>query len=100
MAMQSVKQKKKFSNEDLETISALDYSLYCECPRHLAGLLMSLNGFVSYSEQCLDASPKDAAVHRFLRTMAADAIASIESGLQLVLTAEDINIPDITTQNK
>jgi DNA-binding transcriptional MerR regulator len=94
------KTEKKFSNEDLETISALDYSLYCECPRHLARLLMSLNGFVSYSEQCLDASPKDAAVHRFLRTMAADAIASIESGLQLVLTAEDINIPDITTQNK
>jgi DNA-binding transcriptional MerR regulator len=94
------KTEKKFSAEDLETISALDYSFYCECPRHLAGLLMSLNGFVSYSEQCLDASPKDAAVHRFLRTMAADAIASIESGLQLVLTAEEINIPDIATQNK
>jgi len=92
--------EKKFSPEDLETISTLDYSLYCECPRHLAGLLMSLNGFVSYSEQCLDTSPKDAAIHRFLRTMAADAIASIESGLQLVLTAEDITLPDLTTQTK
>jgi DNA-binding transcriptional MerR regulator len=94
------KTEKKFSSEDLETISALDYSLYCECPRHLAGLLMSLNGFVSYSEQCLDVSPKDAAIHRFLRTMAADAIASIESGLELVLTAEDITLPDIAAQNK
>ena len=92
--------EKKFSPEDLESISALDYSLYCECPRHLAGLLMNLNGFVSYSEQCLDASPKDAAIHRFLRTMAADAIASIESGLELVLTAEDIKLPDIAAQNK
>ena len=61
---------------------------------------MSLNGFVSYSEQCLDVSPKDAAIHRFLRTMAADAIASIESGLELVLTAEDITLPDIAAQNK
>ena len=61
---------------------------------------MSLNGFVSYSEQCLDASPKDAAVHRFLRTMAADAIASIESGLERVLREEDITLPDIAAQNK
>jgi DNA-binding transcriptional MerR regulator len=92
--------EKKFSAEDLETISAMDYSLYCECPRHLAGLLMSLNGFVSYSEQCLDTSPKDAAIHRFLRTLAADAIAAIESGLELVLNAEDITLPDVTTHNK
>ena len=92
--------EKKFSVEDLETISALDYSLYCECPRHLAGLLMSLNGFVSYSEQCQDASPQDAAIHRYLRTMAADAIASIESGLQLVLTAEDIPTSELSAQTK
>ena len=94
------KAEKKFSPEDLEAISALDYNLYCECPRHLAGLLMSLNGFVSYSEQCLDASPKDAAVHRFLRTMAADAIASIETGLERVLLEEDIALPDVAAQNK
>ena len=92
--------EKKFSVEDLETISALDYSLYCECPRHLAGLLMSLNGFVSYSEQCQDASPQDAAIHRYLRTMAADAIASIESGLQLVLTAEDISTSELSAETK
>jgi len=94
------KAEKKFSPEDLEAISALDYNLYCECPRHLAGLLMSLNGFVSYSEQCLDASPKDAAVHRFLRTMAADAIASIESGLERVLIEEDITLPNIAAPTK
>jgi DNA-binding transcriptional MerR regulator len=94
------KTEKKFSIEDLETISALDYSLYCECPRHLVGLLMSLNGFVTYSEQCLDASPKDAAVHRYLRSMAVDAIAAIESGLELVLTAEDVTLSDLAIQNK
>jgi DNA-binding transcriptional MerR regulator len=94
------KTEKKFSTDDLESISVLDSSLYCECPRHLAGLLLSLNGFVSYSEQCLDTSPKDAAIHRFLRTMAADAIASIESGLELVLTAEAISLPDTAAQNK
>jgi hypothetical protein len=32
--------------------------------------------------------------------MASDAIASIESGLQLVLTAEDITLPDLTTHSK
>lgn len=90
--------EKKFSLEDLETISSLDYRLYCECPRHLAGLLVSLNGFVSYSEQCLNASPKDAVIHRFLKTMATDAIASIESGLELVLRAEDIALPDTEPQ--
>jgi hypothetical protein len=84
------KAEKKFTPEELETLSTLDYSLYCECPRHLAGLLMSLNGFVSYSEQCLDSSPKDAIVHQFLRNMAADAISSIETGLALVLRAEEI----------
>lgn len=61
---------------------------------------MSLNGFVSYSEQCLDASPKDTIVHQFLRNMAADAIASIESGLELVLRAEEIELPGMGTENK
>ncbi len=92
--------EKKFSPEELETLSTLSYSLYCECPRHLAGLLMSLNGFVSYSEQCLDASPKDTIVHQFLRNMAADAIASIESGLELILRAEGIELPGKGTDNK
>jgi len=92
--------EKKFSPEELETLSTLSYTLYCECPRHLAGLLMSLNGFVSYSEQCLDASPKDTIVHQFLRNMAADAIASIESGLELVLRAEEIELPGMGTENK
>ncbi len=90
--------EKKFSLADLETISTLDYRLYCECPRHLAGLLMSLNGFVSYSEQCQDTSPKDAVIHRFLRNMAADAIASVEAGLELVLRAEDISMSDAETK--
>jgi hypothetical protein len=32
--------------------------------------------------------------------MAADAIAAIESGLELVLTAEDVALPDLAIQNK
>lgn len=92
--------EKKFTPEELETLSTLDYSLYCECPRHLAGLLMSLNGFVTYSEQCLDSSPKDAIIHQFLRNMAAEAISSIESGLQLVLRAEDITLVEVGKENE
>lgn len=92
--------EKKFSPEELETLSTLSYSLYCECPRHLAGLLMSLNGFVSYSEQCLDASPKDTIVHQILRNLAADSTALIESGLELVLRAEEIELPGMGTKNK
>ncbi len=94
------KSEKKFTPEELETLSTLDYSLYCECPRHLAGLLMSLNGFVSYSEQCLDSSPKDVIIHQFLRNMAADAISSIESGLELVLRAEEIALSSVGQEKK
>lgn len=74
-----------FSPELLQNIISEDHNILCECPKHLAQLLLSLHGFVEYSSNCADDSPAEAMVHRRLREIAAESILQIEVGLKLAL---------------
>ena len=81
----------RFGIEALETIATTDTNLLCECPKHLASLIISLHSFIQYSNQCVNDSPKDALIHEKLRDIASLGIVQLESGLDLVLEAEKIN---------
>lgn len=81
----------RFGIERLQTIAATDSNLLCECPKHLASLIISLHSFIQYSNQCVNDSPKDALIHEKLRDIASLGIVQLESGLDLVLEAEKIN---------
>lgn len=84
----SAPQRPFFSPESLQTISAEEHKILCECPKHLAQLLLSLHGFVEYSEHCADDSPAEAIVHKKLRDIATQSILQLESGLKLALNAK------------
>ncbi|MFM8463859.1 MAG: MerR family transcriptional regulator [Burkholderiaceae bacterium] len=81
----------RFGIEQLQTIAATDTNLLCECPKHLASLIISLHSFIQYSNQCVNDSPKDALIHEKLRDIAGLGIMQLESGLDLVLEADKIN---------
>lgn len=81
----------RFGIEQLQTIAATDTNLLCECPKHLASLIISLHSFIQYSNQCVNDSPKDALIHEKLRDIAGLGIVQLESGLDLVLEADKIN---------
>jgi hypothetical protein len=81
----------RFGIEALEAIVTTDTNLLCECPKHLASLIISLHSFIQYSNQCVNDSPKDALIHEKLRDIASLGIVQLESGLDLVLEAEKIN---------
>jgi hypothetical protein len=81
----------RFGMETLQTIAVTDTNLLCECPKHLASLIISLHSFIQYSNECVNDSPKDALIHEKLRDIASLGIVQLESGLDLVLEAEKIN---------
>ena len=78
-------QRPYFSTDALQTIIAEQHKILCECPKHLAQLLLSLHSFVEYSENCADDSPAEALVHKKLRDIASQSILQLESGLKLAL---------------
>lgn len=77
-----------FSPSSLQSIISSEHRIMCECPRHLASLLVSLHGFIDYSNHCSEDSPRDALVHKKLRDIAQRSISQLETGLKLALESE------------
>lgn len=77
----------------LADIAGLSSTIACECPRHVAELLMQLSHFESYSTQCAQRSPADAELHSYLQQTAAAARASFEAALERVALAEGLFLP-------
>ncbi len=64
----------------------------CECPHHLADIVLSLLAFEEYSESCEDANPEDADLHRFLGATAGQARALFEQAIVRVAEVEGIDL--------
>jgi hypothetical protein len=67
--------------------------LYCECPRHVVELLLSLSTFEHYSAECENRSPTDAAMHRYLQRVAGSARLLFEDALVLLAKSEGLALP-------
>lgn len=65
----------------------------CECPRHVAELLVQLSGFEVYSAQCARRSPADAALHDRLGRVAALARSGFEAALAQLAMHEGLALP-------
>ena len=81
---------RRFTPEQLAAIVALQPTIACECPRHLADLISSLAAFERYSGECEHRSPADAHIHRELQRMATAARGLVEAGLERVLAFEGV----------
>ena len=68
-------------------------TIACECPRHVAELLVQLSHFETYSAGCEHRNTVDAAIHAYLRRVAAGSRARFETALEHVALHEGLMLP-------
>ena len=84
---------RRWDDAALSDFASLSTTVACECPRHVAELLMQLSRFEAYSAECEHRSPADAELHAFLGRVAADARAGFEAALEHVALHEGLLLP-------
>lgn len=84
---------RRLSDEELATLANASSSINCECPRHLADILMVLSSFERYSAQCANRNAMDAAMHEDLARSAGHARMMMEDALERLAYAEGLPMP-------
>jgi DNA-binding transcriptional MerR regulator len=84
---------RRWDDAALADFARLSPTMACECPRHLAELLMQLSHFEAYSAECAHRSAADAELHAYLRRVAAIARARFEAALEHVALHEGLLLP-------
>jgi hypothetical protein len=85
-------QQQRFSTEELARVAALTPALQCECPNHIAKLLMDIASFEKYSIECSTADPEAQALHNKLGDISAQARMLFEDALIAVASADNIQL--------
>lgn len=80
----------RWDDATLQALAGLSTTVACECPRHLAELLIQLGQFEAYSAQCASRDAKDAALHRHLQRVSGQARLLLEDALARVAEAEGL----------
>ena len=81
---------RRYDDTTLSDIAGLSTTIACECPRHVAELLMQLSHFEAYSAECSSRSRADAELHRYLQRATAAARAIFEVALERVAVHEGL----------
>lgn len=81
---------RRYDDAALTAIAGLSPTLACECPRHVAELLMQLSSFEAYSAGCINRDPADAQLHAYLQQVAGASRALFESALERVARHEGL----------
>jgi DNA-binding transcriptional MerR regulator len=81
---------RRFDDRTLADMAARSSTIACECPRHLAELIMKLSAFEKYSDECGSRSVEDSLLHRHLGDVANRALAMVESALARIARAEGL----------
>lgn len=76
---------RRYSDEDLVRVATSPTDMLCECPRHIADIIVQLASFEEYSARCLNQSAEDAQVHAYLRSVSGSARALFEEALDRVM---------------
>lgn len=80
----------RFADEQLTSITTYGNRIQCECPRHLADLLLMINSFERYSAQCASRNEADARLHLELQRAAGLSRAILEEAMEKLLRAEGL----------
>lgn len=78
----------RYTDADLQRLVEELPDIPCECPRHLAELLIKLRDFAIYCQQCSLDSPAQADLHQRLYHWTQAAQRPLETGLEAVLIHE------------
>jgi MerR family transcriptional regulator, light-induced transcriptional regulator len=81
---------RNYDDEKLARIANISTTIKCECPQHLAEIIIALTAFEAYSLQCENQNDKDAALHAYLHKTTAQARHTMESALAHLLEVEKI----------
>lgn len=84
---------RRWSDAALADFARLSSTIACECPRHLAELLVQLSHFEAYSAGCQHRNVADAALHAHLARVAAGCRTSFEAALAHVAHHEGLLLP-------
>jgi MerR family transcriptional regulator, light-induced transcriptional regulator len=84
---------RRWDDAALADFARLSSTVACECPRHVAELLVQLQHFEAYSAACEHRSAADAELHAYLRRVAATSRAGFETALEHVALHEGLALP-------
>jgi DNA-binding transcriptional MerR regulator len=80
----------RFDVDALTTLLTASNKVGCECPRHLAEILLTVGSFERYSAQCASRNEDDALLHRELGRAAGQARAILEDAMERLARAEGL----------
>jgi hypothetical protein len=83
----------RFDDKFLADLAGFSRRVECECPKHLADLVLNLGGFEQYSAVCASRNPNDVVLHLELQRAAGLARSIMEQALETVALAEGIELP-------
>ncbi|NEX60978.1 MerR family transcriptional regulator [Noviherbaspirillum galbum] len=83
----------RFDEEVLSAMTSTGNRMVCECPRHLAELLLMVGSFERYSAQCASRNDDDARLHQDLQLAAGRARAILETAMEQLARAEGLPLP-------
>ncbi len=83
----------KFRYEQLIAFSRMTTNIHCECPKHLANLLMDIVNFEQYSKDCQNRHSEDRTLHTYLYELSGSIRTQLEEALIKVAEAEEIPLP-------
>ena len=86
--------QRRFSDAALSRAAAMSETIKCECPQHIASLILDISRFEEYSLSCQNQSPDDQALHAELRLVAAQARYLFEGALKQVAEAEGLELSE------
>lgn len=81
---------RRFDDATLAEFAGLSSDVACECPSHVADLLMQIASFERYSAHCASRNPEDLELHTSLQRVAGAARILFETALQRVAAAEGL----------
>jgi len=84
---------RRWDDAALADFAGLSSTVACECPRHVAELLVLLSHFESYSAECAHRNAADADLHAYLQQVAATSRARFEAALEHVALHEGLMLP-------
>lgn len=84
----------RLDGQALAALAAASNAVMCECPRHLAEILLMIGSFERYSRQCGALNPADALLHQELGQAAGQARMLLETAMERLARAEGLPLPD------
>lgn len=78
------RQRRRFDERELKAMTGLAQTVACECPRHIVELILQLDAFETYSDNCSNATPADRILHRLLGDISSQARHAFEMALERV----------------